>query len=188
VGAIADAGFNSSCGYSGDTYAYAYARATLNGTTTTVTQEDPRTGASVTSHASATVNGTADCSSTANSYAQSTALGISYTTSDSNSLCPVTASPLSATISGPTSVFGMLCKTITWTANVSGGTSPYTYAWTIDGASAGTGASASRHYCNGYYTATVNLTVYDSASHNAAAPTFYTDIEIQQGCGGTPCP
>src|ERR1700712_2396195 len=35
VGAVADATFNSSCGLSGDTDAYAYARATLRGTTTT---------------------------------------------------------------------------------------------------------------------------------------------------------
>src|SRR4029079_4102771 len=41
VGAVAHATFNSACGHSGETFAYAYARATLNGTTTTVTQSDP---------------------------------------------------------------------------------------------------------------------------------------------------
>ncbi|HEX3556321.1 MAG TPA: hypothetical protein VIA62_24140 [Thermoanaerobaculia bacterium] len=186
VGAIADASFNSNCGYSGDTYAYVFARATLNGTTTTVTQEDPHTGTSVTSHASASVYGSADCSSTANSYAQSTALGISYTTSDSNSSCPPVANPLAATISGPSSAYGSTCRTLTWTSTVTGGTSPYTYAWTIDGTSAGTGTSASRTFCSyTIETATVNLTVYDSAGHNVAASPFYTDIDIERT---TTCP
>ncbi|HEY0782885.1 MAG TPA: hypothetical protein VGE98_10540 [Thermoanaerobaculia bacterium] len=173
VGAIADASFNSSCGQSGDTYAYAYARATLNGTTTTHIVEDPHTGTSVTSHASAVVNGASNCLSTANSYAQSTALGISYSTSDSNSSCPLPP----PTISGPASatLVGTGCQTLTWTATTNGGVSPFSYSWTIDNTAAGTSTSTSvsKTYCgdgtNHSGTASVALTVTDSTSNSASA-------------------
>lgn len=180
VGAIADAKFNSDCGYSGDSYAYAYSRATLNGTTTTVSQEDPHTGTSVTSHASATVSGTSNCSSTANSYAQSSALGISYSTSDSNSLCPAPA--FSVAIGGPGYVYGTNCKNVTWTSTITGGTSAFTYAWTIDGTAAGTSTSTSvsRIICYSEDVA-VALTVHDSASHTASA-TYTTTVDIEPGC------
>jgi hypothetical protein len=154
--------------------------------------EDPHTGTSVTSHAAATVNGSSNCSSTANSYAQSTALGISYTTSDSNSLCPAVANPVPV-ISGPTSIYWINtnCKTVTWTSSVSGGTSPYTYYWTVDGTYAGTGSSASRTFCS--YTdeiASVVLTVTDAASHSGTA-TYSTTITVDYqppcGTGGVPC-
>lgn len=48
VGAIADAKFNNDCGNVGDTFAFAQARANLNGTQTVVTQEDSDTGTSIT--------------------------------------------------------------------------------------------------------------------------------------------
>ncbi|MDP9121253.1 MAG: PKD domain-containing protein [Acidobacteriota bacterium] len=178
VGAIADAKFNSSCGLSGDTYAYAYARATLNGTTTTHTQEDPHTGTSVTSHAAASVNGASNCLSTANSYAQSTALGITYSTSSSNSSCPLPA----PTITGPAAatLAGTSCQTLTWSATTNGGAPPFTYAWTIDGAAAGTSTSTSvsKTYCgdNTAHSQTVNvgLTLTDSTSSSASASTATT--------------
>jgi hypothetical protein len=182
VGAIADASFNSNCGYSGDTYAYAYAQATQSGTTTTHTQADgPHTGTSVTSHAAATVNGNTSCSSTANSYATSTALGISYSTSDSNSLCP--APPPVPTISSttPVSISGTSCQTITWNSSVSSGTSPFSYAWTIDGVATGTSSSTSvsKTYCgnNTAHSQTVNvaLGVTDASSQTGSA-TFATTI------------
>jgi hypothetical protein len=194
VGAVADASFNSSCGYSGDTYAYAYARATLNGTTTNHTQEDPHTGTSVTSHAAATVNGSTDCSSTANSYAQSTALGISYSTSDSNSSCPAVATPPSVGISGPTYVtkYTIGCKSATWTSTVTGGTTPYTsYNWTINGTTVGTGTSLTYTWCPfDYETISLGLAVTDSASRTGSASlSVLIDVEGGSGgCGGSPCP
>jgi hypothetical protein len=91
VAAVAKASFNNACGYLGDTYAYAYAHATQGTTTTALSKSDPRTGTSVTSQATAFVNGTTvpgiPCSSEASSFVQSYALGISYSTSDSNSDC-----------------------------------------------------------------------------------------------------
>jgi hypothetical protein len=192
VGAIADASFNSSCGYSGDTYAYAYARATLGSTTTTHTVEDPHTGTSVTSHASATASGTSNCSSTANSYAQSTALGISYSTSDSNTSCP--APPLSASISGPTSatVVGYGSQTVTWSASVSGGTAPYSYSWTINSAGAGTVSSTSATYYGSNFATSqavsVALTVTDANSQTATASFSTTIYYTHTGPGGgDPC-
>jgi hypothetical protein len=188
VGAVADASFNSNCGYSGDTYAYAYARATLNGTTTTYTQEDPHTGTSVTSHAAATVNGSTNCSSTANSSATSTALGISYSTSDSNSSCPAVANPPTVTISGPTSVtkYTGLCKSATWTSTVTGGTSPYTsYSWKINGTVVGTGTSLTQTFCpEDIETISVGLSVTDSASQTGTATplSVWIDVEGSGGC------
>jgi hypothetical protein len=179
VGAVADASFSSSCGFSGDTDAYAYARATLAGTTTTHIVDDPHTGTSVTSHAAATLNGTSNCLSMTSASAVSTALGISYSTSDTNSTCPMPA----ATISGPAtaSIAGTSCQTLTWTATTNGGASPFSYAWTIDGASAGTSSSTSvsQTYCGNNtthsQTANVALTVTDSTSQTASS-SFATAI------------
>jgi hypothetical protein len=196
TGAIADAKFNSTCGLSGDTYAYAYAKATLNGTTTVVTQTDPHTGTSVTSHAAAVVNGGAPCSSTANAYAQSTALGISYTTSDDNpSSCPGVPPPppnLSVTINGPTSATALgSCKTLTWTSTVSGGTSPYTYSWKINNVVAGTASSISKQFC-GSQTIDLTLAVTDSTlpTHLTVFDTHQTFLETDLGstCLISPCP
>ncbi|HEX4959853.1 MAG TPA: hypothetical protein VF173_03370 [Thermoanaerobaculia bacterium] len=189
VAAIADASFSNNCGFSGDTYAYAYARATTaTGTTNTVTQEDPHTGTSVSSHASATANGVSNCSSSANSYAQSTGLGIAYTTSDTNSLCPAPSNPITnVVISGPTSVSGAICKTVTWTSTVTGGTAPLSYAWTVDGGAVGTSTSTSVSYtfCSSEY-ASVGLTVSDSAGSSRSA-SYTTLITITGGGGGGGC-
>lgn len=173
VAAIADAKFNSTCGYSGDTYAYAYAQATKNGTTTTLTQEDPHTGTSVTSHAVASVAGGSvsgvPCYSTANSYAQSYTLGISYSTSDTNNLCPV---PLSVAItSGPTNVpfTTATCATQTWTAAASGGVSSYTYKWYVNNGEVGSGPSYPRSVCYNHADFTLKVVATDSTGATANA-------------------
>ncbi len=91
VGAVADASFSNGCGELGNTYTYAYARATQGTNTMALSQSDPRSGTSVASHAAASVNGTSvtgiPCYSEASSFTESIALGISYSTSDSNSDC-----------------------------------------------------------------------------------------------------
>jgi hypothetical protein len=77
------------------------------------------------------------------------------------------------TINGPTNLSVTACTTYTWTASVSGGTSPYTYQWTWAGTAVGTGSSYSRQYCPGiaysYNTYTLGLTVTDSGSRTGSA-------------------
>jgi hypothetical protein len=171
VQADADAYFNNTCNYTGDTYAYAYARATLNGVETTVTQTHPNSGTNVSSAATASVAGNTNCYSYATGRVTSFDLGISYQTADENFICPA---DLRATINGPSSViiYDYNCKTVTWTSTVSGGTPGYSYAWYIDGYFAGSGSSLSRTYCgNGTtYTNTenVSLTVTDSIGWTAS--------------------
>jgi hypothetical protein len=98
VGAVADASFSNGCGELGDTFAYAYARATQGTNTVALSDSDPRSGTSVASHAAASVNGTSvtgiPCYSEASSFVQSSALGISYSTSDSNGDCSGATPPV----------------------------------------------------------------------------------------------
>lgn len=194
VAAVADSSFSSTCGYSGDTTAYAYARATLNGTTTTVTQNDPHSGTSSTSHAEASVNGGSvsgiPCYSEASASATSTALGISYSTSDTNSSCP--APPAVCTgvsISGTSyeSFFNAVCRSRTWTANLTGCSSA-TYQWYKNGVAI-SGATASTYTQNVCYsTPSFNLRVLVNGT--LWSPIHYVTVEYEPytGCGGTPCP
>jgi hypothetical protein len=188
VGAVAEAKFSSDCGNSGDTYAFAYARATLNGTTTTKTQEDPRSGSNVTSHAEATVNGSVDCYSEAYASTQSSALNISYSTTDTNYLCPVPPTPLSASISGSTYEYfaGSGCRSRSWTAAGSGGSSPYTYQWYSDGAAVGTGSTYTRSVCASNVGFQLRVVVTDSTGATAQA---YLDVTVEREamCGQYIC-
>lgn len=188
VGAVADAKFTSDCGNSGDTYAYAYARATLNGTTTTKTQEDPRSGSNATSHAAATMNGSADCYSEAFASTQSTALNIFYSTSETNYSCPLPATPLSVSISGSDWEYfaGGGCRSRTWSAVVSGGSSPYTYQWYYDGVAAGTGSTYTRSVCPTHSSFKLRVVVTDSTG---ATDDAYHDVtvEVEPMCGDYIC-
>lgn len=197
VGAVAQAKFNSACGYSGNTYAYAYARATQGTTTSTFTQEDPRTGTNVTSSASASMNGALDCYSEAYASAWSDALGIYYSTSDTNYSCPPPG--LKVTMSGPTSAYftTATCSTYTWSASVSGGTTPYSYKWYYNGTQVGTGTSYSRSVCYNHPDFTIQVTVTDSSSPvqsqsvPRAVDVIYDDGGGYEGCGAPPggvCP
>ncbi len=199
VRADADAYFNNNCAYTGDTYAYAYARATLNGTTTTITQTDPRTGSNISSYATAAVAGTVDCYSYSTARVTSLDLGISYSTADENFACPV---PLAVTINGLTSVtiYDYACKTVTWTSTVSGGTPGYSHAWYIDGYYVGSGSSISRTYCGEGVvyndTENVSLTVTDSLGWTASDShttyiyfrTTYIDPCLAASTKRLPCP
>jgi hypothetical protein len=166
TGAVAEAKFNSTCGYSGNTYAYAYARATLGTVTTTKSQEDPRTGTNVTSGASASAPGGLDCYSEAYSSVSSPDLGISYyTILDTNYLCQ-SVTPLNVTMSGPSSAnfSTATCSTKTWSASASGGTPPYSYNWYYNGTQVGTGTSYSRSVCYNHADFTIQVTGTDTSS------------------------
>jgi len=188
VGAVADATFSSGCSNTGYTYAFAYARATLNGTTTTKTQEDPRSGSNATSHATATVNGSVDCYSEAYASTESSALGISYSTTDINYSCPAIATPLSVTVSGTTYEYfaGTGCRSRTWTATPSGGTSPYTYQWYYNGAAVGTASTYTRSVCAASGSFQLRVVVTDSTG--ATAQSYHdVTVEVEPMCGQYAC-
>ncbi len=190
VAAVANASFNSTCGYSGATFAYSYARATLGTTTTTHTQSDPDSGTSITSSASSTVNGKSvtgiPCYSEALASADSTALGISYSTSDTNSSCA--APPCAATISGTTyEVFvtpgGGGCRSRTWSVTLSGGCTASSYQWKMNGTVVGSGSTYTLSVCASHepgftLQATVNGTYTDS--HVVTVERQFCEC----GCGG----
>lgn len=186
----ASASFTGSCGFTGEVYATAYSKVTVAGAPTTKTVTDgPRSGANVSASASASLNGGSPCESTA--YASMTSSSLnpsSYTISASNSVCPAVAT-LTASINGPTYVGADVCTTTTWTASVTGGTSPFSYSWTWNGTAVGTASSYSRTTCPGVaYSDTFNtlgLTVTDSTSHSASSS---KTVEVEKfGSGGGGC-
>ena len=168
VGAVSDAYFNANCGASGHSEAYAYTRATLNGVTSTHSVFSPKDGVNIRSDASWSLQGGPDCYSQASGSVNSVSLGISYSVFDENYQCP--PPPVNVTINGPSyaSIYGYDCQSLTWTASASGGTSPYSYQWYIDGYPVGTGTSYSDFYCGSNYnwwqSFTVSVTVTDAAS------------------------
>jgi hypothetical protein len=89
-----------------------------------------------------------------------------------------------ASISGPGEVdlYGSTCQTITWYASVSGGTSPYTYSWTIGTSTTvlSTTNSLSKTVCS-TQSIDVKLAVRDSASQTANA-TFNTQVYKDTTC------
>lgn len=174
--ASSSATFGADCGgFSGQVYAYAFAKVTVNGAETTETVTDgPRSGANVSASAYASRSGVSPCESYSFGEMVSDSLNpSSYSMSASNSQCP-TLSPPTATINGVgyVDLWGG-CQTYTWTASVSGGTAPLTYQWTWNGTTVGTGSSYSRQFCTGpTYSKTNNtlgLTVTDSASRTGSA-------------------
>jgi hypothetical protein len=93
VSANASSSFKNDCGYSGEVYAHAYAKATAaNNTVTTRTLSDPapntpRIGGNVTASASASADGVKDCHSYAYSSVINYDLEIMYEVSDTNTQC-----------------------------------------------------------------------------------------------------
>jgi ribosomal protein L29 len=89
VTATASAHFENDCGYSAETFASAYARADRNGATATLSWSDPRTGSVISSSATASVEGTANCHAEAYSFARYTLANIFLSFTDTHSDCPV---------------------------------------------------------------------------------------------------
>ncbi len=175
AGATASAYFHNDCGFWGDSYAYAYAQATLGTTTTTYDQRDPRSGTWVDSYATASVEGTHNCYSEAYGSASSAALNVSYSTSDYNAACPPIVTPLTVSVSGPANVYvaNYNCTDATWTAAASGGTPGYSFNWYIDGYYVGSGSSYTTSYCGSNYayvdTENVQVNASDSGGQSASA-------------------
>jgi hypothetical protein len=189
VGAAAMAKFNNPCGYSGETYAYVYSRATAGTTQTEITRQDPKTGTAITSSVSATVaggSGSLACFSTAASYVQSSLLGFSYSTSDTNDgYCPAPPAPV-CSITGTNYEYFTLnnCRTRTWTANTSGGT----YQWRINGSLAGTASSYSRSICAGTGDFTLSLTVTAANGLSCTSSVYVAVVyEPEPMCGDYLC-
>lgn len=192
VGATALAKFNNPCGYSGDTYAYAYARGTVGTTTTEVTQQDPKTGSNITSSVVASVaggSGSLPCFSTASSLVQSSLLGFSYSTTDTNDgYCPAIVLPITASIVGTSYEYftNLTCRSRTWTATVTNGVAPVTYQWTVNGALVGTGSSYTRSVCPAAGSFNLALTATGgNAQSNTSSRTVVVDYEPINTCGGT---
>ncbi len=189
VAAVANAAFNSTCGYSGATTAYAYSRATLVTTTTTVTQSDPDSGTSITSSATATSNGGSvagiPCYSEASASASSSALGIAYSTSDTNSLCPPVVCN-SATITGTSYEFFSFnnCRSRTWSVTLNAGCTGTSYQWKYNGTVVGTGATYTRSICALNPSFTLDVTVNGSLTDSHAVT---VDYQPEPMCGGVPC-
>jgi hypothetical protein len=195
VFANASATFGANCGFTGQVYAYAFAKAWVNGAETTQTVTDgPRSGANVSATASASRNGGAPCESYG--YGEMVSSGLnpsSWSKSATNSLCPASTTPPSPTINGTNYAYVTACTTYTWTSSVTGGTSPFTYQWTWNGAVVGTGSSYARTICPGAYysytTNTLGLAVTDSASRTGS--TSKSVVVEKEGsepmCGDKPC-
>ena len=191
VSSSASATFSANCGFTGQVYAYAFAKAWVNGAETTQTVTDgPRSGANVSATASASRNGGSPCESYA--YGEMVSSGLnpsSWSKSATNYQCPpvVTSGP-TPTINGTNYAGVEVCTTYTWTSSVSGGSAPFTYQWTWNGAAVSTGSSYSRQICPGinynYTNNTLGLTVTDSASRTGSASKSVAVEKFGSGGGG----
>jgi hypothetical protein len=176
VKAEASASFRSDC-FVADTFAVAHAEATdASGTHNIFTQEDPESGSSISSHASASMAGVTNCYSWAQasvSYEGSVYL----TPMIENYSCPP---PVAVAITGPTVVttdsYTAPCADVTWTASATGGNGGYTYKWYIDGVlQSSTDPTLPKRFCNRNTPATVQVVATDSAGWSGNA-TFTTDF------------
>jgi hypothetical protein len=176
--ANASATFSANCGFTGQVYAYAFAKAWYNGAETTQTVTDgPRSGANVSATASASRNGGTPCESYA--YGEMVSYGLnpsSWSKSTTNSNCPpVSSSPTVTVTSNNAStinLYGEDCVYITWTTNISSGTPPYSTVMYLNNSSLGYRTSYSTWFCNAQYhyteTITIRSDVTDSASRTAS--------------------
>lgn len=195
--ASANAGFNvaATCfdygSGSGEVYAYALAKTTVNGApTTAIVTDGPRTGTRVTASADAHRNGGSTCESYAYSTVTSDHLELtSYSKEKTSTTCPAASSPLTLQVSVTSSndgnealtVWEERCVTIDWKVSVSGGTPFYTANIYRNGVFQRTGTSYSEQLCfdqdyeehyqeyGEYRSVTVSFQVTDSGSQSKSA-------------------
>ncbi len=165
--ANATASFHASCGEVGNTYAYAYARATAGAVTTVKIQEDPKYDSSwADSAASASAPGSLDCFSEA--YARTWSTQHNYERSDTNHSCS-SASPVTVSIGGLSDVWlnaNHPCETVTWSASATGGSGAYSYKWYLGTGTivVSTKSSYSRTYCTTNKQVDVRVVATDTSS------------------------
>jgi len=92
--------------------------------------------------------------------------------------------PLVASISGPTAIEELTYAT--WTGVVSGGATPYTYQWTVDGYGAGGGTSVTAGGWPGGSTHTIALTVTDALGQSRS-DALEVYVTFAGGCFQPPC-
>lgn len=170
------------CYGTGEVYAYAFAKTTVNGAPTTATVTDgPRSGADVSAAADANRNGGPQCESYA--YASVTGYGLnlsSYSKSKTNESCAWPAPPYVSVKSDKSPEITLdeyECVTITWTVNISGGVPGYTSKIYRNNVFLKNGTSYSEEVCNnndGTYEwrgvdITIRADVTDSASQSTSA-------------------
>jgi hypothetical protein len=199
VSASADSYFNNNCtqhAQQGEVWVTTTSEArNATGTFTRSIKTDPLTGSyigyNVRAASSTSVTGVTECLSHAYASMTSYGIGVVYEQRAENRLCP---NPMSVTISGLTSttILGTACKTLTWTASVSGGNPGYTYSWYRDGYAVGANSSSySQTFCgnNTAYTGYVNLSVTArDAAGQTASDSHTTTINYYSstsGGGGT---
>jgi hypothetical protein len=174
VVANASATFSANCGFSGQVYALAFAKAIVNGAETTQTVTDgPRSGASVSATAFASRSGGAPCESY--SFGEMVSYGLSpssYSKSSQNYNCGLPPNPPTVTVtSNQASVIDLYsedCVYITWTTNISGGTSPYSTVMYLNNYSLGNLTSYSEWICNQQVTTTQTLTLRSDVTDSAS--------------------
>lgn len=95
--------------------------------------------------------------------------------------------PLSVTMSGPSTVYHPAKGTVnqyTWNANVTGGTPPYTYAWTKNGSPVGTNSSYTEYFSfNGWDCDSYQFTLRVDVTGGGSAYATKT-VTAWNSCGG----
>ncbi len=202
VTASASASFSANCGgFSGQAYAFAFAKAYVNGAETTDTVTDgPRSGANVSATATASRNGVGPCESRAFGEMVSYSLSpSSYSKEVTNYSCPPPPTPLQVSVNSDygssVTLWDGDCVYITWTVSISYGTPGYTSNIYFNNAYVASGTTYSTWVCgvnaNSTRTITVRADVTDSvntfkqASHST---TVYSRISSGGGnCGTRVC-
>jgi hypothetical protein len=201
IWANASATFGSSgtCGFTGQVYAYAFAKTWVNGAESTETVTDgPRSGANVSATAYASRNGGGPCET--QSYGEMLSDSLSappytWTKRVITSSCPPVVPPLNVTVTSnaPSTTIDLYnsdCITLTWTTNISGGTPPYSSTMYLNSASQGVRTTYSKSYCNAgtnsSVTAAVSSTVTDSSSPVQSKSASASTITIRSHAVTTP--
>lgn len=167
VWANASATFGANCGgFSGQVYAYAFAKVTINGGESTETLTDgPRSGANVSASAYASRDGGSSCESYGYGEMISNSLNpSSWSKSASNFNCPqISIATVTSDQPSTIDLYGEDCVYITWTTSFSGGTAPYSNVMYWNNSSIGNRTSYSSWVCNAQSNYSETITIRSDA-------------------------